>query len=403
MRIWIVTNVDLGRAQGLRASGIQNCQTAMALADRGHSVCLWIAGDREEPRRFLAESLGRPLPPGLHLLPFERSGERGDKKTPFATPAQRIWNAARAWRRVGFPDVVISRSPRVLSQLRASRVLPSRTRLLLEYQHPEWALLWRGWRASHPGRKLRSCVKRLGALRDRENDWLRSADGVLYAARAHEALLERAGFDGPTQPLASSCPPPGRGPAADESVYDLGYMGSLEPGYGLETLLEAMTKLDGATLRIAGAGPPAFVEALERQIRERGLGDRVHRGPRVDPAQVRGLMQTCRLGVVPLSARHGPEKRKWASPLNLFEWMAAGVPVLASRVASVAQHVEDGRDALLFAPDSAADLARAAAQLLADESLCAALSARGRELGEAHSYPERARRIEEFCQGLVRG
>ena len=64
----------------------------------------------------------------------------------------------------------------------------------------------------------------------------------------------------------------------------------------------------------------------------------------------------------------------------LFEYLATGAPVIASRVGVVPEVLEDGRTALLVPAGDAGALARAIGRLLDDEALRPALGAAGAEL-----------------------
>ena len=50
MNLWLVTSIRLAPGAPLRASSIQNLQTAMALGEQGHRVLLWVAGARRRER-----------------------------------------------------------------------------------------------------------------------------------------------------------------------------------------------------------------------------------------------------------------------------------------------------------------------------------------------------------------
>lgn len=72
-------------------------------------------------------------------------------------------------------------------------------------------------------------------------------------------------------------------------------------------------------------------------------------------------------------------------PLAVLEWMAAGKPIVASRVGGIPSILDDGGDALLVPPHDPVALAAAVARLLDDPDL-------GRRLGEAAQRRQR----EEF-------
>jgi glycosyltransferase involved in cell wall biosynthesis len=67
----------------------------------------------------------------------------------------------------------------------------------------------------------------------------------------------------------------------------------------------------------------------------------------------------------------------------LFEYLASGVPVVASRVGVVVEVLEDGRTALLVPAGEPEPLAAALARLLEDQALRLRLGAAGSELARA--------------------
>jgi glycosyltransferase involved in cell wall biosynthesis len=81
-------------------------------------------------------------------------------------------------------------------------------------------------------------------------------------------------------------------------------------------------------------------------------------------------------------------------PVALMEAMAAGVPVVSTRLSGIPELVEDGRSGLLVPPDDAAALADALHRLLADDSLAAALALRARaRVAELHDLEKNSARL----------
>jgi len=79
-------------------------------------------------------------------------------------------------------------------------------------------------------------------------------------------------------------------------------------------------------------------------------------------------------------------------PNSLLESMAAGLPVVATRVGGVPEIVEDGVTGLLVPPGDTEALARAIALLTTDPSLRASMGRAGREAAAQHSWQEVAKR-----------
>jgi glycosyltransferase involved in cell wall biosynthesis len=64
-------------------------------------------------------------------------------------------------------------------------------------------------------------------------------------------------------------------------------------------------------------------------------------------------------------------------PLAVMEAMAAGVPVVASRVGSVPDMIQDGVNGRLISPANGEELSRALREILGDPALARAFSAAG--------------------------
>jgi glycosyltransferase involved in cell wall biosynthesis len=91
-------------------------------------------------------------------------------------------------------------------------------------------------------------------------------------------------------------------------------------------------------------------------------------------------------------------------PTKLLEYMACRRAVVAPRVPSVQEVLEDGQDGLLFDPGSAEDLARAVGQLLDDTELRDALAESGyRRVRSAYPASATRRRVLESYARLVPG
>jgi len=126
------------------------------------------------------------------------------------------------------------------------------------------------------------------------------------------------------------------------------YLGRLSEEKGLRVLLEAWGRLgERIPLRIAGDGP--LSGELVRESEMIGL-DGVELVGRVDEGEVGGLMQGARFLVFPSVWFEG-------FPLTIAEAFACGLPVIASRLGSMAEIVQDRMTGLHFEAGNAGDLA----------------------------------------------
>ena len=145
---------------------------------------------------------------------------------------------------------------------------------------------------------------------------------------------------------------------------------------GHPTVVEAAARLAALGPRfhllLIGQGP--FAPRVRAQIDAAGLGDRVSVLGFVEdlPATMAGL------DVALYSALESDGMSR-----VLFEYLAAGVPVVASRVGVVPEILEDGVTAMLVPAGEPEPLARAIARLLEDAPLRRRIGVAGRDLVEA--------------------
>jgi glycosyltransferase involved in cell wall biosynthesis len=101
------------------------------------------------------------------------------------------------------------------------------------------------------------------------------------------------------------------------------YQGLFRAGRGLDLLIGAMAQVPEADLVLIGEGPEE--DALRRLISEADA--RVHFVPFTDPDHLLRLTADADLGVIPILPR--TESLRLALPNKVFEYAAAGLPILA--------------------------------------------------------------------------
>jgi len=127
------------------------------------------------------------------------------------------------------------------------------------------------------------------------------------------------------------------------------FVGRLSEEKGINTLLQAWSTLDDqAQLKVAGTGPLDGLLVGKNNVVALG---------RQNAGEVSHLMQQAAFLVLPSEWYEG-------FPLVLVEAFAHGLPVLASRLGSMADIIKDGETGVLFTPGDADDLASKAKWLL---------------------------------------
>jgi glycosyltransferase involved in cell wall biosynthesis len=155
------------------------------------------------------------------------------------------------------------------------------------------------------------------------------------------------------------------------------YVGRLSPEKGIDRMIEAWNSMsDPPELRIAGVGPdePLVHDAAQRNSAIRYVG-------RLDQAAVRQAMATSQALVVASRWYEG-------QPITILEALAAGLPVIAPRLGSIPELVEDGQTGILFDPETPGALAAAVRRVVADPALLRVMGAAARSRYERSHTPE---------------
>ncbi len=176
------------------------------------------------------------------------------------------------------------------------------------------------------------------------------------------------------------------------------YLGSLHPWKGVDTLILAMKHVTRpAQLTIVG-GSTRRISELRALSQREGVGERVvFIGP-VEPGRRFEWIHRadiCLLSLAPTSIGS-----RYTSPLKLFEYMAAGKPVIVSDLPSMRVVLEPDRHALLVESGDPQDFARAIERLLSQPALRERLGRAARELAREFTWETRARRVRAFVEHL---
>jgi glycosyltransferase involved in cell wall biosynthesis len=154
-------------------------------------------------------------------------------------------------------------------------------------------------------------------------------------------------------------------------------VGRLVPEKGQALLLEAVRRLldDGVDVRLTLVGDGPRRAALEARVAELALGDAVHLTGAVGQDQIRDHYARADVFALPSFAE--------GVPVVLMEAMATGLPVVTTRIAGIAELVEDGVSGHVLPPGRVDLLADALAHLAADPERRCRMGAAGRAAVEA--------------------
>ncbi len=236
---------------------------------------------------------------------------------------------------------------------------------------------------------------------------IRSSSGVVAVC---QALVDRVGAVDPAKPvvllqdisLLEKSPPEDVDRVTDlrkELAIDgalLLYVGNLEPYQGIDLMVESFaivaSREERSCLVVIG-GDDADIRSYRRKTRELGVQDRVHLpGPR----PVRHLGSYLSQADILVS----PRIRGSNTPLKIYSYMDSGIPVLATRLPTHEQVLDD--EVAELADPSPEAFAAGMLRLIEDvEHRDRLAEAAERRVAERHSYEAYRRKLGDFYRELA--
>ncbi|HVO35789.1 MAG TPA: glycosyltransferase family 4 protein [Gemmatimonadales bacterium] len=236
-------------------------------------------------------------------------------------------------------------------------------------------------------------------------------DHLEYGSRFMMNLLHRSGFQtrGSERVIyyglfgefarAAAEPPAPRDPVSRELLF----VGRIWEAKGLHTLVEAL-----GILRGRGESPPRLTIAGPEEHREYAAQLRARCEALGLANRIRWAGALPRDALLPLYEKHGilVFPSVYAEPFGIvqLEAMAAGCAVVGTATGGSAEILERDRNALVFKPDDAVDLAAHLSRLFADPALVQRLRLAGKETVRSRFLGTRmVDEIEEHLGAIVRG
>ena len=180
----------------------------------------------------------------------------------------------------------------------------------------------------------------------------------------------------------------------------IGFVGTFKQWHGVDFLLSAFGELHRADpsthLLLVGEGP--LRQGVEEQVRKMGLQEAVTFTRGVAHEDVPRYLAAMDVAVAPYPAN----EQFYYSPIKLFEYMAAGRAVVASRIGQVAEVVVDGSTGLLFEPGDRAGLINCLRHLQRDPALRSELGRRASVACSEHTWIGNAARVIDWVEPMTK-
>jgi glycosyltransferase involved in cell wall biosynthesis len=191
----------------------------------------------------------------------------------------------------------------------------------------------------------------------------------------------------------------GDSPGGDRDRLAL-YVGALTTGRGLELSIMALNQIDDVRLRLVGPARPAYLQELVQLAQTEGVSDRVEFAGAVSPDELIETISEASVGLAliqPICLSY-----RMSLPNKVFEYVAAGLPVLGSDLPAISALVNEHRIGLLAEPGEVGDVAAKLGEMLEPERNSAFRDAARAAAGELHWDREAQRLADEYRQAAAR-
>jgi glycosyltransferase involved in cell wall biosynthesis len=165
-------------------------------------------------------------------------------------------------------------------------------------------------------------------------------------------------------------------------------------------VIEAIAALpDTRGLIIGGHEREGDLERLRTLVDQLDCTSRVTFTGRVAPVDVAPLLKQADVLTLPNPA--SAISTAFTSPLKLFEYMAAGRPIVASDLPSIREILSDNRNALLVEPGNPQALTAAVRRLKEDPALGARIARQALDDVQQYTWERRAERLDSLFAQII--
>jgi glycosyltransferase involved in cell wall biosynthesis len=186
------------------------------------------------------------------------------------------------------------------------------------------------------------------------------------------------------------------GLAADKKVLLL--QGGISSGRNLEVLVDAMRHVQNASIVLVILGEGVLLKKLQAKAKSGELAGRVHFHPAVPQKELLAFTAAADAGIIPYQAIC--LNNYYCTPNKLFEFIAAGIPILASDLPEIRSMVQGQQIGLVGDMSTPEKLAVLVDEFFSDEQQLALWRANIAQAGKRICWEEEEKKLVEIYEAL---
>lgn len=168
------------------------------------------------------------------------------------------------------------------------------------------------------------------------------------------------------------------------------YIGGFAPHKGIDSIIDLANAFPDDLFLVAGADDAQLLARFQARIAAHAAGDNLRAFPRVASRDIPALLDLA--DVLLMTGTH-VDMSEVSSPMKLFEYMAAGKPIVAADLPGVTDILTDGVNGFLYRRDDAGSLPDAYRQARETSSRTRQIADTARRDVHQYTWEQRARRV----------
>ncbi len=234
----------------------------------------------------------------------------------------------------------------------------------------------------------------------------RPAEVITAQSRAAADIVKRAGWRKPVLPISCGIdldhyyPDQGEdrnyyrgryGMDLDKKIFL--FLGRVDGEKRIDLLVRVMKQLQRDDIQVAIAGKGRVEKEIRRMVESNGLEKRVRLTGFIPEEDVRGLLNSIDVFVMPSEAE--------LLSISTLEAMACGCPVLLAEALALPELVQNGVNGYTFNPGDVDDLARLMNRMADEPERWVQMGVESRRIAYQHSLQDTIEKFENLYLGLI--